>query len=337
MGTNLPAKKYKIGERTERYLQYTLSHTPANGGYTDSHFIDLAAGLSSVNKRFYRQGLYYYIKSISVVETTGEAKVQFGTAPDVWHVPQAWRLGKRLWDKMNDEASQGIPGGARKIAGAYHDFKIYLNENHRGDADNAVPSNGPESMDGNPDHDPDEWIYSKINSLFPANNDTPNDEDRDTFDLMLLGSSHTAGGGGADEIAAVSLCKSYLMSKTLKGARQEPHHVDGSEDDALLRIFDTTTNLADTLEDLYDDNDVAPYDADATYSDTIMRAQCSVGPTSNKSAMMPGFCVPFGLLEVLTTGNIVGESGNDNSDNNITVLIELAPGPYHGVYAERVE
>ena len=170
MGNNLPAKKYKIGERTERYLQFSLSH---NGNSTDSHFIDLAAALSAVNKRFYRQGLYYYIKSISVVETTGETKVQFGTAPDTWHISQAWRLGKKNWDKMNALAAGGTTG-LDQLTGSYHDFKIYLNANHRTDPDVTVPSNGPQSMDGSPDYDNEEWVYSKINSLFPANDDEDN-------------------------------------------------------------------------------------------------------------------------------------------------------------------
>ena len=274
MGNNLPAKKYKVGERTERFLQYTLSHTGTDAN--DSHFIDLAAGLSAVNKRFYRQGLYYYIKSISVTETTADAKVRFGTAPDVWMIPQAWKLGKRNWDKMNDMAAQGLPGGAKGVGGKYHDFKIYLNANHRTDADVAVPSNGPESMDGTPDYDPEEWVYSKINSLFPANDDEDNDEDRDTFDLMLLGTSHTAGAGGADEFAAVSLALSYLKSKNITagtGSRDLPYQFDNIGDDPMLRLFDTTGNHQDTLDDLQDDNDIAPYAAGSTYADTIMRAR----------------------------------------------------------------
>ena len=323
MGNNLPAKKYKIGERTERYLQFSLSHT---GSSTDSHFIDLAAAMSAVNKRFYRQGLYYYIKSISVVETSGDTKVQFGTAPDCWHIPQAWRLGKRNWDKMNELAAGGTTGLDR-ITGSYHDFKIYLNANHRTDPDVTVPDNGPESLDGTPDYDNEEWVYSKINSLFPANDDEDNNADRDTFDIMLLGTSHVAGAGGADEFAAVSLCKSYLTQKAIIRS-DVPYQFDDIGDDPLLRIFDTTDNLRDTVDDLQDDNDRPPYNNDATYSDTIMRAQCSVGPTSSKQATMPGFCVPFGLLEVLTT------CGNDNT---VKVMIEMAPGPYHGVYAERLE
>jgi hypothetical protein len=328
MGNNLPAKKYKIGERTERYLQYTLTH---NGdGSNDSHFIDLAAGLSAVNKRFYRQGLYYYIKSISVLETTAETKVQFATAPDVWHVPQAWKLGKRHWDKMNQLAAGDMPGGVAGTEGAYADFKIYLNSNHRTDPDVTVPTNGPESMDGSPDYNPDEWVYSKINSLFPANDDEDNNAERDTFDIMLLGTGHVAGAGGADEFAAISLCKSYLTGKNLSGARVTPHQFDDRGDDPLLRIFDTTDNLRGTVDDLQDDNNLAPYDANSTYADTIMREQLNIGPQSSKMAKVGGFCVPFGLLEVMT--NSVG-----SSTNNVTILVEMAPGPYHGVYAERLE
>jgi hypothetical protein len=331
MGNNLPAKKYKIGERTERYLQFSLSHT---GSSTDSHFIDLAAALSAVNKRFYRQGLYYYIKSISVVETTADSKVQFGTAPDTWHIPQAWRLGKRNWDKMNELAAGGTTG-LDQITGSYHDFKIYLNANHRTDPDVTVPDNGPESMDGSPDYDNEEWVYSKINSLFPAHTaantaQASNNADRDTFDIMLLGTSHVAGAGAEYEYAAISLCKSYLAQKAIIRS-DVPYQFDDLGDDPLLRIFDTTDNLRDTVDDLQDDNDSPPYNNDATYADTIMRAQCSVGPTSTKMASLPGFVVPFGLLEVLTTAS--GGGG----DNTVKIMIEMAPGPYHGVYAERLE
>ena len=290
MGNNLPAKKYKVGERTERYLQYTLSHT---GTSNDSHFIDLAAGLSAVNKRFYRQGLYYYIKSISVVETTADSKIRFGTAPDTWHIPQAWKMGKRNWDKLNDHATSAITGGTGSVQGRYHDFKIYLNNNHRTDPDVSVPSNGPESMDGSPDFDPTNWDYSKIHSQFPANDDEDNNADRDSFSLMLLG-DHVAGAGGADAYAAVSLCKSYVAGKQIFPNTGLPFQLDNIADDPLIRMFDTTDNYDVVLDDLQDDNDGPPYDADGIYSDTIMRAQCSVGPTSTKMATMPGFCVPSG-------------------------------------------
>ena len=323
MGKNLPAKKYSVGNRTERFLQYELQHT---GASTDSHFIDLAAGLSAVNKRFYRQGLYYYIKSISIVETTGETKVQFGTAPDVWMVPQAWRLGFRNWSRMNSEAARSIPGGDLSIAGKYQDFKIYLNDNHRTDPDVAVPSNGPTAMDGSPTHNPDEWQYATIHTMHPEGS-TANNADRDSFAVMLLGSHVASNGSVEDKYAAISLMKSYMVQKSRNNPDGEPEQHDNILDDPFLRMFDVANQYDDIVDDLQDHNDKTPYDNDGVYEDTILRAQASVGPTSNKTAMLPGFCVPCGLLEVLTTSA---------GDNTVKVLIELAPGPYHGVYAERI-
>lgn len=315
MGKNLPAKKYKVGNRTERFLHYELAHT---GSSTDSHFIDLAAGLSAVNKRAYRQGLYYYIKSISVVETTQETKVQFGTSPDVWQVPQAWKMGFRAWSRMNSIAAQNIPGGDLSIAGKYHDFKIYLNENHRTDPDVTVPSNGPATMDGNPHMNPTDWDYVKLYSMDPNADAAPADD----FTVMLLG-SHS---GSDNTWDAVSLVQSYVNSKRIVDSA--PLLLDEDmEADPLVNLFDVSDTADDVLEDLQDFNDETPYNADGVYNDTILRAQASVGPTSNKTAILPGFCVPFGLLEVLTTCG---------ADNTVKVLIELAPGPYHGVYAERI-
>tara|TARA_B100000459_G_C8564603_1_gene195613 strand:- start:66 stop:1034 length:969 start_codon:yes stop_codon:yes gene_type:complete len=321
MGKNLPAKKYKIGNRTERFLHYELAHT---GSSTDSHFIDLAAGLSAVNKRFYRQGLYYYIKSISVIETTGDTKIQFGTAPDAWMVPQAWKLGFRNWSKMNSEAARTIPGGDLAIAGKYHDFKIYLNNNHRGETDVTVPTNGPTTIDGSPHYNPDAWDYSQYHTLHPGPSDQ-NDADRDSFSIMLLG-SHVAGGGGEDAYAAVSLIESYRNQRTLL-AGDEPTQMDNIGDDPLLQLFDSANQYDDIIDDLQDMNDKAPYDDNGTYTDTMLRAQGHAFAQAGGNLMLPGFCVPLGLLEVMTTCG---------GDNTVKVLIELAPGPYHGVYAERI-
>lgn len=319
MGKNLPAKKYKVGNRTERFLHYELD--AASG--TDSHYIDLAAGLSAVNKRFYRQGLYYYIKSISIVETTIPTKVQFGTAPDVWQIPQAWKLGFRNWSKMNSEAARTIPGGDLKVAGKYHDFKIYLKDAHLNDGDVTVPTNGPAAMDGTPHYNPDAWDYSRIHSLHP-DSDTANNAGRDAFNLHLLG-THIE--NATDDYTSVSLCESYRIQRNLLATAGVPTQTDNIGDDPLLQMFDVANQYDDIIDDLQDFNDLPPYDDNGQYLDTIMRAQCQINPQQG-NAMLPGFCVPFGLLEVLTTCN--------DGSNTVKVLIELAPGPYHGVYAERV-
>lgn len=314
MGKNLPAKKYKVGNRTERFLHYELAHT---GSSTDSHFIDLAAGLSAINKRAYRQGLYYYIKSISVVETTVDTKVQFGTAPDTWQIPQAWKMGFRAWSRMNSEAAAVIPGGDLKVAGKYHDFKIYLNNNHRGETDVTVPTNGPASMDGSPHHNPTDWDYSRYHSQDPDGAAAP----ADNFTIMLLG-DHV---GSDPNWTSISLMKSYIAGKTIQP--EEPNQLGNLDTDPLINLFDVSDTNDNVLADLQSYNDETPYDADGVYEDTVLRAQTSLGPTSAKTSILPGFCVPFGLLEVMTTCG---------QDNTVKVMVELAPGPYNGVYAERV-
>jgi hypothetical protein len=316
MGKNLPAKKYKIGQRTERFLHYELDHT--GNGY-DSHFLDLAAGLSAVNKRAYRQGLYYYIKSISIVEITGDTKIQFGTAPDTWQIPLAWKMGFRAWSRMNSEAAANIPGGDLKIAGKYHDFKVYLNNNHRTDPDVTVPSNGPVSMDGSPQYNPTDWDYSVLHTQDPDGNNAPNDD----FTMMLLGSHQ----GSDNAWDSLGLTTSYARSRNLNDQSGTPIQLSNLDTDPLLNLFDISDTHDDVLDDLQTTNDNPPYDDDSAYMDTVVRAQAAINSATG-AAMLPGFCVPLGLLEVLTFC--------PGGDNTVKVLIELAPGPYHGVYAERI-
>ena len=57
---NLPAKRYKAGERTERTLRFVweVPNTDTLETSNDSNiYIDIAQALSCVNRRFYRQGL----------------------------------------------------------------------------------------------------------------------------------------------------------------------------------------------------------------------------------------------------------------------------------------
>ena len=58
-GANLPAKKYQKTTPTVLRLSFEC-----DGGSTQ--YIDIARALSAINRRFYRQGLYYYVNSVEV-------------------------------------------------------------------------------------------------------------------------------------------------------------------------------------------------------------------------------------------------------------------------------
>jgi hypothetical protein len=175
-------------------------------------------------------------------------------------------------------------------------------------------------MDGDPHANVTDWDYANLHTMDPDGNNAPSDE----FTVMLLGSHQ----GSDNSWDAVSLIESYVNSKRHPGAHQQPKLLEEDmESDPLINMFDISDTADDVLEDLQDFNDQPPYDQDGYYSDTIMRAQGHAFAQAGGNLMLPGFCVPFGLLEVLTTCG---------GDNTVKVLIEMAPGPYHGVYAERI-
>ena len=87
-------------ELTQRYLYYNLTNSdtdPTGGRYTDSHYIDIAAGLSAMNRRLYRQGRQYHIANITVIDTSGDSKVRFATLPQVWTTSKAHKLMFDAW------------------------------------------------------------------------------------------------------------------------------------------------------------------------------------------------------------------------------------------------
>ena len=61
---------------------------------------------------------------------------------------------------------------------------------------------------------------------------------------------------------------------------------------------------------------------------------CRLVTTSStgRVAMSGGFCAPLGLIAIDPPS---GEGGMD-SQNNFRIVIDVAVGTYHGVYAERM-
>ena len=54
-GANLPAKKYKKTNPTQLRLEF-------EGQGNITQFIDIGMALSAINRKFARQGVYYYVK-----------------------------------------------------------------------------------------------------------------------------------------------------------------------------------------------------------------------------------------------------------------------------------
>lgn len=319
-GANLPAKKYKKTNPTVTRLSFE-----ASGGGTK--FIDIGRALSAFNRKFYRQGVYYYVNSVEVYNNE-QAVVDLHTIPDTWVTKNAWNRGFQLFQKMNSMVDSPISNVGRP---KYHDFKVYMSDAHR-----TVGSLNPVTYftDGAYSDDettPDNWDYSKFVSADSDGDVDPTNpqqlvQEADDFYVHMIG-PHS---GSSDNWTSVGLIKSYADSRQSPHNNGEPTISTNAQTDPLVNVFDFSTEeqMNDIIANLDADNDGTPYNADlyiGSASDNMHHAarvgtEVGLGRVGRAS----GFCVPFGLICIDT-----------DATSAYRVVLNLAQGTYHGVYAER--
>jgi hypothetical protein len=308
-GANLPAKKYTKTAPTVIRLSFTGS-----GGATQ--FIDIAHALSAINRKFYRQGLYYYVNSVELYNNE-DAFVDIHTLPDTWVTKNAWNRGFTNFQKMNSLVDTPRP--------KYHDFKVYMSDLHR-----TTGTMQPKLFDVNSQSatvQTDEWAYSRFTSM---DDDGDATQDADNFYVHMLG-DHV---GAPTNWTSVGLIKSYGRSRPLPQSNEPVMPSlpgDGHEDDPILNLFDASSEdaLNEIAEILDVDNDATPYDADAYVGQGANNmhhvARLATSVSSGRVAKASGFCVPFGLICV----------DPQDTATSYRIVVNLAVGTYHGVYAER--
>ena len=323
---NLPAKKYKAGERTETRLRFLWD--AGDGNSTDTRYFDIAKALSMVNRRAYRQGLYYYVASIEFSNGT-EAYAQVNTLPDTWQTKLAWQRGFKNWSKMNRLAAAGD-----NIYPKYHDFKtqmihgVTIQDPIYGDLDSSTA------------YTADDWVTSDFITEDPylhggAASDTPVEaHNADSFVSHMLG-PHIGSSGAWTSVGLIRSLNDVWPRDGNETAGQPELEAD-ADTDPIAALFDSADTTDDVRLNLDTDNDAPPYNIDAmtgsasveeTWSRAIVRTSAGAGAL----ARAPGFCVPLGLLQVNTA-----DFNAETSVGTVEMIINLVPGTYHGVYAERI-
>jgi hypothetical protein len=324
----MAAKKSKTP--AVRYLRYELTNSGDPGTET-SHFIDLAKDLSAINRRLYRQGRSYHVKRVSVVSSNtiagfgvGElipgtgidqeivrnaGRVTFSCVPESWMTQQAWKRGFQTWQKMQRKA---MKNAGSDIRGTWNDFKVYMSLDHRSGTVLVPKDNGGNNLQFG------EWTYSKFIS---PDGTTSSDE----LDIHMMG----AHSGSAGSWNSAGLVKSYAESRATVQADQ-PDTSTLNLDDPLMNLFDDGTVTDEVLQDIRDEGDTPPYEANnyaggaGNLPKPLVVQQSTLGADGRTS--VGGFTAMCGLIEIETTSPIASDV--------YSVLVELAPGSYRGIAAE---
>lgn len=298
---------------THRFLLFNMTHT---GTGEDFHYVDIAQEVSKINRRLYRQGRMYHIANVSVHDSDGDAFVRIGTLPNTWMTRTAWNKGFNAWRKQRSLALGDIDG---KVTGRWSDFKVWFNDDHRTDVDKLKPVDVEDDLATT-----GEWIMASLYT--DANNNGILDE----FDLHMMGpdnGSHTDG-----TMQSAGLINAFSDVKLLPTQSPSPN---ASINTGLYAYVAGVgyTSADEILDDIEDENDYPPYPttavsgADGNMEDGWVVRECHIASTYSPIAMLGGFAAPLGLLQI--------ETRSAENGNVIGLLIELAPGPYKGILAER--
>ena len=306
MGANLPAKKYSKSTPTITRLSFESS------GNT-SRFIDIGLALSALNRRGYRQGVYYYVNSVEVYNDEAGV-IDLHTLPDNYITKNAWNRGFEHYQKMNSFVETP--------RSKWHDFKVYMSNLHRstGSLEPSLHYVNAASQTISPD----EWAYSTFTSM---DDDGDNTQDADNFPVHMLG-PHV---GSSGDWNSVGLIKSYQSQRTLPATNGTPQTFSDGPTDPLLNLFDFSSEdaLNEIALNLSTANDQPPYDKDqfvGVESDHMYHvARIGTEQGINRIGRAAGFCAPMGLICV----------DPQNVNTAYRIVLNIASGTYHGVYAER--
>lgn len=289
--------------------------------------LDISQCASILNRRFYRQGINWAVAGFTFF-TQGQGEITISKIWDSWVASNSWEKGFRAWQKMNNDALDE----AESIRPRFLDFKVYMDSVHHaaGSGANLLPVdhlNNPAT--------PGEWEYSQfVVPTFAAPGASKNRE------IIWTGGNYP--GAGASGLDSVSLIEGYAASRGLPDVLAPNVPTDAFDADGntpanwISAIFNEATDqTSDVLEDLIEENNIAPYpfENDGTATDTQYPGGAN---------QLPGLQIHDALLVTATTvggkstapgGNFQGglvRISNTIDSGTIFMFVHLVPGPHRG-------
>lgn len=315
----------------------TMTFELGDGG---TSYIDLSFAASILNRRAYKQGLRWYVSSMSIYAQGTNKTVRVATLQNNWCTFQAWKKGKIMWDRMNDQVLDNEDG----IQGRYHDYKIFMDRSHlvnylnEGEQDDTAVSAGKTLMpvvtnpaSGAailPSDTNREWNYSEY--IIP----------QDGGALPPIEANITMNGGtNLVSSPSVSLISGYGLSRARPNI-VDPNAPITSTDSWMNALFDVGGNDLEIRDNLVDENDQAPY---AIAGDTSGQERypggevnlaglelvsapitSAAGTDYSGRTIIPGFSAPCGLIYL-------------KNDGPVTIQVNLVPGTHRGYMVDKME
>jgi len=298
--------------------QTVLTYEVPNG---DS-YIDIAEGLSKVNRRAYRQGMEYAVGKVSFGYAANPAAtlnvvLTCNTAGNTWVVHNAWKKAYAHWIAQQRRARRLIGQSAKPT---WEDFKVFLDDAHRAGTSSSVLAG-----DGGP-VGTGEWDYSRL--VWEA--------DDNSIDEVYL---HLIGGniGSSPNETDWGLILNYQESRATVQP-EDPDLPDEYSNNMYAKLATDENVVADEVaENMEDENDEPPYDQDDypgsdTNSDAPWLQDFAVATVAQASATVPGFVAQCGLIKFSLIAHNVSNGGVDTAPTTL-VMVHLVPGNYKGVAA----
>ncbi len=298
-------------------LNMTFVLPPHAEGASTTAFLDLSQCASKLNRRFYRQGLAWYVGGFSFL-STGTGNMTVASVWNNWTTGASWEKTFRTWKKQQDDVMRDA--GAESAVAKYRDFKIHMNDHHvdAGFAANMVPvdSDGTPVLAG-------EWVASTV--VLP-NAGGPGVEA--SFDLHMT---------GPDNVAPPSkgIAEGYSNSRSTPQSPDPatPAGVTTGADNWLRGMFDVGSDSDTILDDATLQNVNLPYDQDDYPGGATNLPGLEIQHFANFSATtvsqkisLPGGCFPCGLVAFEHSVNA-----------STTVIVHLLPGEHRGYMATDME
>jgi len=295
--------------------QTVLTYTIPDG----VSYIDIAEGLSQVNRRAYRQGMEYAVGKVTFGFQGNPVQILnvqlfCQTAGNTWSVHNAWKKAYSVWIKQQRRARRLVGQSAKPT---WEDFKVYLDDAHRaGTKLGVLAGDGGAVGTG-------EWDYSKLVHV---------DDAEASFDEWYL---HIIGGHVADTDKGLILA--YQRSRATVQAEDPDLPAEYSSNMYAQLAEDVDLAAGEVAENMEDENDEPPYDQDDypgsdTNSDAPWQQQFAIASTALPVGTVPGFVAQCGLIKFELNAHAPAD-GSDTTAPSTVAMVHLVPGSYKGVMA----